>query len=306
MAQLINLINQKFDKLLVIEKAPSVHRHTMWKCRCDCGNEIVVSAEYLRRKCKTVRDCGCSQKALKKIKEAQQWQKENYLAGKKFNYLTVIKNSGKSNNSGIIWICKCICGNEVEVSTSSLKAGHRKSCGCMRKIDITGQRFGKLVAMYSIPKPLNNQSGEFKWHCKCDCGNECEVTGYSLRSKVTQSCGCINYSIGERNIEIILKNNNIQFQSQYTENSLHKKRFDFAILDKDRIIRLVEFDGEQHYTDKKGLWNSTETLENIQQRDSLKNKWAKEHNIPLVRIPYWERDNITLDMILGDEYLVKE
>lgn len=28
-------------------------------------------------------------------------------------------------------------------------------------------------------------------------------------------------------------------------------------------------------------------------------------NIPLVRIPYTERDNITLDMLLGDQYLVK-
>lgn len=36
----------------------------------------------------------------------------------------------------------------------------------------------------------------------------------------------------------------------------------------------------------------------------MKNEWAKEHNIPLVRIPYWERDKITLDMILGDKYLV--
>lgn len=36
----------------------------------------------------------------------------------------------------------------------------------------------------------------------------------------------------------------------------------------------------------------------------MKNEWAKEHNIPLVRIPYWVRDKITLDMILKDEYLV--
>ena len=30
------------------------------------------------------------------------------------------------------------------------------------------------------------------------------------------------------------------------------------------------------------------------------------HNIPLVRIPYKERDNITLDLIMGDKYLIKE
>ena len=34
-------------------------------------------------------------------------------------------------------------------------------------------------------------------------------------------------------------------------------------------------------------------------------EWAAAHNIPLVRIPYCERDNITLDMLLGDQYLVR-
>ena len=40
-------------------------------------------------------------------------------------------------------------------------------------------------------------------------------------------------------------------------------------------------------------------------RDKEKNQYAIEHNIPLVRIPYTERDNITLDMLLGDKYLIK-
>lgn len=30
------------------------------------------------------------------------------------------------------------------------------------------------------------------------------------------------------------------------------------------------------------------------------------HNLPLVRIPYKERDNITLDLIMGDKYLFTE
>ena len=56
-----------------------------------------------------------------------------------------------------------------------------------------------------------------------------------------------------------------------------------------------------------GLWGSnTDTLEIIQNRDKRKNQWAKEHNIPLVRIPYWERDKITLEMIMSDQYLIKE
>ena len=38
--------------------------------------------------------------------------------------------------------------------------------------------------------------------------------------------------------------------------------------------------------------------------DLNKNKLAKEKNIPLIRIPYWERDNINLSLIIGDKYLI--
>lgn len=37
----------------------------------------------------------------------------------------------------------------------------------------------------------------------------------------------------------------------------------------------------------------------------MKNDYAFINNIQLVRIPYWERDNITLEMILGDKYLIR-
>lgn len=54
--------------------------------------------------------------------------------------------------------------------------------------DISGQRFGKLVAEY----PTDKRSGSsVKWNCKCDCGNDCEVSSYSLISGNTRSCGCL-------------------------------------------------------------------------------------------------------------------
>lgn len=72
-------------------------------------------------------------------------------------------------------------------------------------IDLTGQRFGKLVVL----KRSNNYiqpSGQQKtqWLCKCDCGNEVIVRGHSLKHGDTKSCGCLNSKkVIERN-----KNNN--------------------------------------------------------------------------------------------------
>lgn len=80
-----------------------------------------------------------------------------------------------------------------------------------------------------------------------------------------------------------------------------KSRYDFAILKDNNVVRLIEFDGEQHFMEIPA-WGK---LEITQKRDKIKNDYALTHNIPLVRIPYWERDNITLDMIMGDQYLIK-
>ena len=79
------------------------------------------------------------------------------------------------------------------------------------------------------------------------------------------------------------------------------------MLDKDNnIYRLIEFDGEQHYEQniKNSGWNTYEKYQYTLKNDLKKNQIAKDNNIPLVRIPYWERDNITLKLLLEDKYLI--
>lgn len=53
--------------------------------------------------------------------------------------------------------------------------------------DITGQRFGRLVIIrrYDYLKP------NWRWLCKCDCGETTIVFGCHLRTGRTQSCGCL-------------------------------------------------------------------------------------------------------------------
>lgn len=56
-------------------------------------------------------------------------------------------------------------------------------------IDLTGQRFGRLVV---IGQAGRNRHGQMMWLCRCDCGKEVVVAGCNLRSGNTQSCGCLN------------------------------------------------------------------------------------------------------------------
>lgn len=115
----------------------------------------------------------------------------------------------------------------------------------------------------------------------------------------TTSCGCVNYSIGEKNIVNILEKNNIPFKKEYSFPDLIGKknvlyRYDFAIFNKDnKIIRLIEFDGRQHTLDYTP-WGEIDTLEERQKRDKQKDLYALQHNIPLIRIPYTKRDNLNL------------
>ena len=55
--------------------------------------------------------------------------------------------------------------------------------------DITGLRFGRLVAIE--PTEKRDYNGMVYWRCKCDCGKETIVSKKALRHEGTKSCGCL-------------------------------------------------------------------------------------------------------------------
>ena len=56
--------------------------------------------------------------------------------------------------------------------------------------DITGQRFGRLIAIRPTEKRVSG-NGSIVWECICDCGKKYEVSSNALNRKATQSCGCL-------------------------------------------------------------------------------------------------------------------
>jgi hypothetical protein len=55
------------------------------------------------------------------------------LAGKRFGRLIALEPTSKRQGSGIIWLCRCDCGEITEVLSSKLPNGHTRSCGCLIK-----------------------------------------------------------------------------------------------------------------------------------------------------------------------------
>lgn len=117
------------------------------------------------------------------------------LLNEKYGMLTVIAEAPNINGR-TAWLCKCDCGNEIQVITKSLRNGNTKSCGCLHKKsiskDITGQRFGKLLAIQATNERKN---GGVVWECQCDCGALCYVQLSLLLNGHTSSCGCLQKEI---------------------------------------------------------------------------------------------------------------
>ena len=56
-------------------------------------------------------------------------------------------------------------------------------------INLIGLKFGRLIV--KSKNEIKGNRRQVRWDCKCDCGNLHTVTGESLRSGKSKSCGCL-------------------------------------------------------------------------------------------------------------------
>jgi len=120
------------------------------------------------------------------------------------------------------------------------------------------------------------------------CRNCNRVYKISLLNHIHNNQGCkyCTSSKGEQKISQILDKLNIKYiREYYIPNT--KLRLDFFI-PKYKIA--IEFDGPQHFSNK--FNHHKVTLKEIKKRDFLKNKLCYIYGINLIRIPYWDYDNL--------------
>jgi hypothetical protein len=168
-----DLTGKKFGKLTVIRSLGRKDRQIVWECLCECGNKTEVISASIRDG--STKSCGCLRRKL--------------FAGTRVNRLVLIKELEEKDGSGYHkWECLCDCGNTKIVSGKRLIGGFITSCGCMGWIDLTGQKFGKLMV---IKPSKRGPRSTTRWLCKCDCGKDHVVDGTALRSGHIRSCGCL-------------------------------------------------------------------------------------------------------------------
>lgn len=137
-----DVIGKRFGRLVVNEitrKNSSIY----CKCKCDCGNEKIVSVYYLLHG--NTKSCGCLQKENLK-KNAKKMTED--ITGKVFNELTAIRKAdsyiGINGHATTCWLFRCSCGREVILRKSNVKKGTVKSCG----------HIGGSIAEHDITKYL--------------------------------------------------------------------------------------------------------------------------------------------------------
>ena len=112
-----------------------------------------------------------------------------------------LEEAGENNSHKRLakFICP-FCNKEYIATVTTIKSGRQKGCSeCGRKrteqarrLDLTGQIFGYLTALYPLKERKN---GNIVWHCKCKCGNETDVRATELKNGYVKSCGCYSSEV---------------------------------------------------------------------------------------------------------------
>ena len=193
---------------------------------------------------------------------------------------------------------KCPLHGTQTVLLDSLIHGHL-CYDCGREATTIAVKKSIAEVVETVESKNNNKlinPSEYKDMCtanlKIECGSCGKVFLQSLsnyKKNLTGKCpDCNENSYGEYLIALCLDKYSIAYNRQFKFSDCKDKRklpFDFYLPDYNLV---VEFDGKYHYEPISG----EESFKKMLLHDAMKNWYCKWNNIKLLRIPYWERDNI--------------
>lgn len=127
----LDLTGQRFGQWTVVKKAPSVHRKSMWECRCDCGVVRTLTGGSLTSGHSTrCRSCAASRQRVDKTGE--------YHGG--WRVLRRVPCPAHWKQKTAHWLCRCRCGKEQVLSSASLRTNKHGCRDCSAKAVGRGKR----------------------------------------------------------------------------------------------------------------------------------------------------------------------
>lgn len=187
----------------------------------------------------------------------------------------------------------CICpkGHECKIRYNDFRHGHRcRECG--KELRSKVQRTNYEIIKQSFEKEgytlLTKKYTNNKQNLKVKCPNGHEYITLWNRFQQGLRCPICHTSKGEECIKRTLNDLNIEFiynRYIWKDASL---RPDFYLPFYNLVI---EFDGKQHFEPIE-YFGGEEGFKKRQTKDKEKNDYCKNHNIDILRIPYWDIDKI--------------
>lgn len=119
-------------------------------------------------------------------------------------------------------------------------------------------------------------------------------------------------SKGEDKIERLLRAHKISYKREVSLPDLKSLkgnllRFDFAVYKGRSLVCFIEFDGKQHFERVPYFQRTIFEFKQTQEWDRRKNAYCLRKNIPLIRVPYWDYDNLTFESLFTNpSYRVKD
>lgn len=199
-----------------------------------------------------------------------------------------------------------ICGHEFDMRPANFLNGQR--CPKCMQIQaaknhmLTQEEFEKRV--YDMYEDEYSVLGKYKGHRHHikmrhnKCGHEWEPTANNFLG--WRGCPECASSTGERRVAAYLRNKGYEYQKEFEFPELavdRPLRYDFMVLI-DELPVLIEYDGIGHFQ-AVGIFTK-EAVQKTQEYDAIKNNFAKESGIPLIRIGY--KDFNKIEKILTEEF----
>lgn len=283
------------DNILEIEKQEDKYFITL-KC-LECGEQDVISLRQLRRNKK----CLCK-KCIQKLKaKSRERSKEDIMKELQKLNVDVIDIFKVNKRWNVSFYCS-ECREKSERTLDQLKRNKNTKCKKCHSSYI--KNLYKLnyndVKKYISSKDYvlldtYYENARLPLKMKCEKEHICYISFDNFKRGGCR-CPICNESKGEQKIREILQNKKVSFVSQQSFYDLKGLggdllRFDFAIFEdenKTKLKCLIEYDGIFHYEKQ----YDDDGFETIQEHDKRKNEYCKNNNIRLIRIPYWDFDNI--------------
>lgn len=284
--------------------------NTKVKVLCDyCGKTIdvryrdYVNYKYDKYSCASCRQRKTSEYNLNARQDSLYERALSFCREKGYILITP-KTNIKNSETRVLYECPVHGINETKIYTLITRHGCIK-CGHIATIKAQTHDCDDVYNYFKEHgSTLLNKEDYSRWDLKnlrvtCrECG-EVYTTSYGSFShsngrQVCPKCAS-TISTGELKIKNYLESNNIEFEMQYRFQdckNILALPFDFYL---PKINVCIEYDGEGHYIPiQRGisLEEAEIVLSGIKYRDNIKTEYCQNNNIKLIRIPYWDYENI--------------